>query len=331
MPLLPATAKYIGDVKKMIQKTPLDWSILSIEAYRQMCDGYQSQMGPIADKITIQECSLPITDRVIIKAKIFNVAGEEGTTKPGLIYIPGGGFIAYLNCHDSALSIIAKYSSYRVIMIEPRLAPEYQAPIPLEDTCNAIRYIFANADIFSLDINHIALGGDSSGANLSLAAALNFRDVSLEGKQAGDFPNIEHLILVSGSYDLSMSIRTGEYEKFEKEDFLSDDNFNYMFNHYLGSIKRDDPLVSPYFRITTGLPDTTLIVAEYDGVRSQTEAMAEKLIRENVRVNKIVVPGQTHSFLLLRGVMGEGIDPATIVVDNLNAIYSVHKNEFRCG
>ncbi|KAK2148846.1 hypothetical protein NP493_3127g00000 [Ridgeia piscesae] len=57
-----------------------------------------------------------------------------------------------------------------------RLAPEHVFPAPLNDCVKATRYFMANAERFGVDVNRIAVAGDSSGANLAAAVALRARD-----------------------------------------------------------------------------------------------------------------------------------------------------------
>jgi acetyl esterase len=323
MPLLPATKKFIEIIKREGVANPIDWDDLTIDKYREMCGRYQMFSLPLKKNIKAQEYEIPVANNVKIPVKIFDVAGNEAKTKPGLIYIPGGGFITYLGCHDSACGIMAETADCRVIMIEPRLAPEYKAPIPVQDTCAAVKYIIDHTDQFLLDPERIALGGDSAGANLALCAALNFRDAKIQQDKALHVSHsIKQLILISGTYDLSMSKKDGTWDNIEAEDLFTPKLFDYMFDNYLGNMPRDDLSVSPYFRNLVDLPPVTLLVAEFDGVRHQTEALAKKFENEGVSIKKNVIVGQTHSYLLLRAAMGDGIDPAQVVG---NAIFQRFK------
>ena len=313
MLLTHATHKYIQEVKQRMEQNPIDLN---------NCAGYQSCSAPLADGISIQTIKIPVAHDAEIEARIFDKDSERTNKKPCFIFIPGGEFIAYLECHDSACSIMAAIADCRVIMIMPRLAPEFKAPIPLQDACAAIAYIFNHgADQFNIDTNNIALGGDSAGANLALGAALHFRDT----KDNVVLPApIKSLQLISGTYDLSMSL-DNDFTEQEAEDLLPQDMLEYMFAHYLeANANRKDPAYSPYFADLQGLPPTDLLVAQYDGVRHQTEKLYEKLQTTDVTSSKQVLDGQTHSYLILRGegAMNEGTDPAEVVAKHLTDIFS---------
>lgn len=314
--LTPSAERYISAVKKTMAEGAVSLNEIPIEAYRNMCDSYANQSGSFAPGIISSTIELSIGDGVSLLTKIFDIEGEESDRKPVLIWIPGGGFIAYLKgCHDSSCSIIAANSGYRVMLVHPRLAPEFKAPIPLEDVCAAVIAIYTQAADFHIDPDHIVLGGDSSGANLSLGCAIRFRDSLAAGKEA---PVLSELILLSGTYDLTLSVRTPEITVYEKEDFMGDESFEYMFSHYLPKdMLRSHPEVSPWFHDLHGLPEMFLIVAEYDGVRSQSDALHQRLLQKNIMHRYCMVAGQTHSFFLLRGVMPDGDNPADIIAENL--------------
>lgn len=326
MPLTDATHKFIQEVKQQMEQNPIDLNNLNIEDYRHMCAGYQSFSAPLADGISIQTIKIPVTHDAEIEARIFDKDSQRKENKPCFIFIPGGGFIAYLDCHDSACSIMAAIADCRVIMIMPRLAPEFKAPIPLQDACEAIAYIFNHGrDQFNIDTNNIAIGGDSAGANLALGAALHFRDI----KDNAMLPTpIKSLQLISGTYDLSMSLGNDFIEQ-EAEDLLPREMLEYMFSHYLEPNENPkDPAYSPYFANLQGLPPIDLLVAEYDGVRHQTEKLHEKLQASDATSSKHVLDGQTHSYLILRGegAMNEGTDPAKVVATHLTDIFTSASN-----
>ena len=85
--------------------------------------------------------------------------------------------------------------------------------------------------------------------------------------------------------------------------------------------QRKDPSCSPYWsKDLSGLPPTTILVAEYDGGRSQSEAYAQKLVEAVNRVTKIIFPGQTHATILYRKALSDGQDPAYVVAEQIRKI-----------
>ena len=70
----------------------------------------------------------------------------------------------------------------------------------------------------------------------------------------------------------------------------------------------------------SGLPPTTIMVAEYDGGRSQSEGYAQKLIQAGNHVTKIILPGQTHGTMLYRKALSDGEDPASVAAKQIRKI-----------
>lgn len=63
-----------------------------------------------------------------------------------------------------------------VIDIEYRLIPEYPFPIGIFDGLAAVAHVLANHNTFSIDAQNITFGGESSGATIALVLSHFFRD-----------------------------------------------------------------------------------------------------------------------------------------------------------
>ena len=67
-----------------------------------------------------------------------------------------------------------------------------------------------------------------------------------------------------------------------------------------------DPRVSPIFAEDLfGLPAALIIAAEYDTLRDEAEAYAERLKTAGVATRYICHAGMVHGFLQMRGVVAE--------------------------
>jgi acetyl esterase len=65
-----------------------------------------------------------------------------------------------------------------------------------------------------------------------------------------------------------------------------------------------DPRVSPiYAEDLSGLPPTLIIAAEYDTLRDEAEAYAERLKVAGVAARYICADGMVHGFLQMRGIV----------------------------
>lgn len=241
---------------------------------------------------------------------------NDKTTKPLIIFLPGNGFVYDLfEVNHTVISKIAAKSGLHAVMVDYRLAPEYPYPKALEDAREAVAFIFKNADRFHADKKKIILAGHSSGANLAAVITnmmRNHPDIS-----------IFHQCLISGAYDYTNSVH--EYDEFALQDkLLSPEEIKFSFNSYSQPAQRKEPTCSPFWeKDLSGLPSTTIIVGEYDGGRSQSEAYAKKLIMAGNDVEKIILPGQTHGTILYRKALSDGIDPAYVAANAL--VRSVNK------
>ena len=98
---------------------------------------------------------------------------ENASDAPLLLYFHGGGFVCCdIDTHDSVCSWLAKSSRGRVLSVGYRLAPETPFPGQLEDVRAACAWAFQNAQRFGAPAHRIAVAGDSAGAYLAAAMAL---------------------------------------------------------------------------------------------------------------------------------------------------------------
>ena len=104
---------------------------------------------------------------------------EDGP-RPALIYLHGGGWTYFsLDTHDRLMREYAARAGVVVIGVDYALSPEARFPVALEQALAVVRWAAeggAGADVLS---SRLAIGGDSAGANLSLAAAMALRNQGL--------------------------------------------------------------------------------------------------------------------------------------------------------
>lgn len=260
--------------------------------------------------IDSQDINITCKDGHLLRLRYYQ---SSNNTEPLVIFFPGNGFIYDLfEANHSIVSKIVTKVRCHAVMVDYRLAPEYPYPNALEDALEAVHYIIEHADKFKADKNKIILMGYSSGANLAAVITNMMRNNSQI--------SIYHQFLISGAYDYTNSLH--EYDEYGMQDkLLSPEEAQFSFNSYCNEGQRKDPHCSPYWeKDLSGLPPTTIMVAEYDGGRSQSEGYAKKLISAGNKVTKIILPGQTHSTILFRKALSDGIDPAFVIADNIKKI-----------
>lgn len=240
---------------------------------------------------------------------------KDKQQKPLIIYFPGNAFIHELSYENhSIISKIVEKAGCHAVMVEPRLSPEHPYPKPLEDAQNAIQYLVNNHEYFHFDKQKIILAGYSSGANLAAVCTNQAR--------FDDSVQVCHQLLISGAFDYTNALQA--FDDYVQHDQLLDpEAAQFSFDCYSKPSQRQEPTCSPYWtNDLSGLPPTTIMMAEYDGGRSQSEGYAEKLNAAGNSVNKIVMPGQTHGTILYRRICSDGQDPAEVAGESLyNFLY----------
>jgi acetyl esterase len=227
-------------------------------------------------------------------------ANERGGFRPALIYFHGGGFVfCNLDTHDTVCRALAKESGAVVISVDYRLAPEHKFPAGLEDCYAATRWAAANAERLGIDKHRISVGGDSAGGNLATVVAMRCRDAGA--------PTLASQLLIYPVTDLS-SFDNGSYRESGEGYFLTRAAMQWFAGHYLpaadgSSHPEVSPLLAPDL---AGLPPALVITAEFDPLRDEGEAYAERLRQAGVPVTLTRYPGMIHGFVSMRGVLTEG-------------------------
>lgn len=114
--------------------------------------------------LTVEGAAGPLAARLYI---------PQGADEPGpmLVFFHGGGFVlGDLETHDAFCVRLADAAKVRVLACRYRLAPEAPFPTQLDDALAAFRAIRARAAEFGADPDALALGGDSAGGYLAVAA-----------------------------------------------------------------------------------------------------------------------------------------------------------------
>ncbi len=211
--------------------------------------------------------------------------------KPALVYLHGGGWTLFsLDTHDRVMREYAARGGFVVIGVDYALSPEAKFPVALEQVLGAIRWLRDQGASIGVDPDRLAIGGDSAGANLSMAACLALRD-------AGEGDAIRGVLSNYGAYDSDCS--DAAEQRFGGAGFVLNraEMQQYWSNYLRKPSDAENPLACPIHARLEGLPPVLLAVAECDVLAEQNFVMAAKLAKAGVLVETIVYRGATHSFL----------------------------------
>jgi acetyl esterase len=240
----------------------------------------------------------------IVPLRVYTPAGQAPL--PAVVYFHGGGFVCGgLDTIDAPLRALANRSGCAVVSVGYRLAPEHRFPTAHEDAYAATEWVAANADGLGVDADRLAVAGDSCGGNLATSVALMARE------RGGPDLVFQALVypMLDPACDSASQHEFGEGFLFTRADL------QWFWRHYLsGPEDAVDPLAAPLLaRRLEGLPPALIVTAEYDPLRDEGEAHADRLAEAGVPVTAKRYDGLIHACFQMGGV----IDRSRSVIDDV--------------
>ncbi|WP_158973842.1 alpha/beta hydrolase, partial [Pseudomonas sp. BAV 4579] len=114
---------------------------------------------------------------------LYRPYAEDDRPRPLVVYLHGGGWvIGDLDSHDSLCRQIALGTGYAVLAVHYALAPEHPAPASPDDVLAALHWLAEAGGALHLDLDRVAVAGDSAGGGLAAMAALHLREGPLRLK-----------------------------------------------------------------------------------------------------------------------------------------------------
>lgn len=234
-----------------------------------------------------------------IPVRIYRPSNEPNL--PVTLFFHGGWFvIGDLESHDSLARSLANASESVVVAVDYRLAPEHPFPAAINDAYKALTWVAENGKILGADSGRIAVAGDSAGGNIAAV-------VARKAKESG-LTQVRYQVLIYPVTDSSFS--TGSWEEFAEGPVITRKASQQAFNMYVaGSEDLQNPDIAPLLAgNVNGLPPAMVIIGEYDPLRDEGLAYAEKLIKAGVDVKLIHYRGMPHGFVQSAALIDAGKD-----------------------
>jgi acetyl esterase len=262
-----------------------------------------NQLLPTVETARQADYQVPV-DGGEVTVRVFWPLGAPDDVPDGLpvvVWFHGGGFtVGDLATSDPTAAEVANQSGCVVANVDYRLSPEHAFPVPLEDCYAAVQWVIDNAGSLGVNPARVAVGGDSAGGNLATAVCL------LAGRRGG--PSIRFQALLYPCLDAQMS-----YPSMKENGegyFLTASTMRWFWNNYLaGGASAEDPLLSPIYAPDSelaGLPPALMVTAEYDPLRDEGEAYAERMRQAGAIVEASRYDGQIHGFVGLFSIFDAG-------------------------
>jgi acetyl esterase len=252
------------------------------------------ELAPLA---SVEDRLISVGNDTEISVRIYTPEGEGPF--PLFVYYHGGGWvIGDLETADASCRMLANKTERVVVSVDYRLAPEYKFPVPVEDSYAALKWVKEHATEINGNASKIVVGGDSAGGNLSAAMTLLSKD------EKG--PVIEGQILI---YPVtSLTYDTKSYFEFQQGFGLDRDLMIWFGNYYINGEDTKNKLAAPLeAEDVSGLPPAYVITAEYDVLRDEGQAYAEKLRKAGVQVETICEEGLVHGYFTNMAVFPDRI------------------------
>jgi acetyl esterase len=268
MPLDPQIAAVLQQFSGMPQP---DYSQLDPVQYRQFCDNL---MPPIPGERLFEVRNLGLAGAEgELDARLYRP--EDRDDLPLLVFFHGGGFvIGNLDTHDNLCRSLARLCNAVVVSVAYRLAPESRFPAAPYDCYRA------TCDLVELAIAVSRLAQIRKG------------------------PRIAWQCLFYPATDARCD--SASHAAFAEGFFLTREQMRWFWSQYLPRAELvDDALASPVrAEDLVGLPPTTLISAEYDPLRDEGEAFAQRLQQAGVQVRMERCEGMIHGFISMAAFVG---------------------------
>src|SRR6187200_1093905 len=195
----------------------------------------------------------PVADDVELNPVDLDGVPAEWSMAPGsdpsrvLLFFHGGGYCSgSIHSHRRMATEAGRAAGVRTLAIGYRLAPEHPFPAAYDDALTAWRFLRDH----NIPAAHIALGGDSAGAGLTVALINRLRDTQEQ------LPGCAWLI--SPWTDLTMSGSTLS-NKEAVDPLMNKPYLNELAQAYLpAGMDRKDPRVSPLYADLKGFPPTLI-------------------------------------------------------------------------
>jgi epsilon-lactone hydrolase len=243
----------------------------------------------------------PVADDVQLTAADVNGVPGECSIVPGsdpsrvLMFFHGGGYCSgSIKSHRRLVTEAGRAARMRTVAVAYRLAPEDPFPAAYDDALTAWRFLRDQG----IAAAHIAIGGDSAGAGLTLSLISRLRDGHEE------LPACAWLI--SPWTDLTMSGST-LVTKAAADPLIHKEYLNELAGAYLpAGMDRRDPRVSPLYADFKNFPPMLIQIGSNETLLDDATRLAARAGAADVAVTLEVWPHMIHAWPLWNAHLEDG-------------------------
>lgn len=207
---------------------------------------------------------------------------------PCLVYYHGGGFALTggSGAHDLVM-YYAKHAGCTVVFVDYRLSGSHLFPTSVEDCYLAYKWVIEKFVDLNIDVNRVAIGGDSAGGALAACVSQMLRD--------RDHIKPCFQFLIYPVTDVSMISES--MKSFHDVPIWNSRLTKKMWSLYLRNTPRDVIYAAPLnHHDLKDLPDGYLEVAEFDCLRDEGLLYAKTLKSNGTDMQVELVKGAFHGY-----------------------------------
>lgn len=307
---MPLDAQVQALLEQMEQQGMPPFDQMSVPQARDVTMAFRDMQGEAEQVADIRDLVVP-GPAGNLPVRVYHPA--PGTPLPLLVYFHGGGWvIGNIEVADKPCRALANAAQCVVASVEYRLSPETKFPGPAEDCYSATGWLAEHASDLGA-CSRLAVAGDSAGGNLAAVVALMARD--------RDGPRIDHQLLIYPVTAPARGTRFASYTDNADGYLLTRGSMEWFWDHYLHS--PDDgtsPYASPLHAADLGgLPPALVVTAEFDPLRDEGQAYAQRLHDAGVTVTSSPYDGVIHGFFWMGGVLDHSRKLLTELSQELHA------------
>lgn len=228
---------------------------------------------------------------------------EHNGMLPCIIFYHGGGFLLKASkAHYQIAKQYAEKAKCKVVLTDYRLLPKNKFPVAVEDCYCTYKWVLDNGDMLGIDRDKIIAAGDSAGGNLAAAVTLMLWDKNRLSPFGA--------MLIYPVTDRRMI--TNSMKMFTDTPIWDAKLTKMFWRAYLGDrdtkqIQYASPIEA---KSLEHFPNTYIEVAEFDCLRDEGIAFADRLQSEGVVTEIYEVKGACHGFetALESRIVSEAVD-----------------------
>lgn len=250
-----------------------------------------------------------------LAGRLYRPQGVLPRLNPMVLYFHGGGFVTGdLDSHDGTARSLARRSGAIVLSVGYRLVPEHAWPSAHEDAWAAWTWLGNQAHRLAGDPRRVAVAGEDAGANLALHVALTARD--------GRSHRPVHQVLIHPMAGADLG--TPSYGETLQTRPIGPPAMRWRLRQiFPDGVPEAEPRLHLAGRHDLAdVAPATLILAQFDPLRTEGEALAAALQRAGVPVHSAVYDGVVQGFFGLGQVVTKALFAQADAADALSRAFA---------